>query len=149
MDLDAAEQCAHGITALSYFMHETARARLEEARERERRLRRSLATLQRLQEQQPSCEWVETQLSQARREVIEIEEARHEFYFHRQASQWTQLGDRVTGEFFAITGSRHSRARVRQLRRQDGLVATKLVEIRAIATDFYRELLTIEPPIEA
>ena len=87
--------------------------RLGEIRERERRLRRSLASLQHMQEQRPTCEWTETQVRQARHEVREIEEARHEFYYHRQASQWTQLGDRVTREFFAINGPRLFRADIR------------------------------------
>ena len=85
-----------------------------------------------------------TQLAQVQQELHEIEERRHDFLFHRQAAQWTQVGDRVTREFFLITGPRHSRARARQLCRTDGTLAMEPEEMREIATQFYRELLTEE-----
>ena len=75
-----------------------------------------------------------------------VEERRHEFSFHRQASHWTQVGDRVSGDFFAVSGPRHSRTGVRRLRRQDGSCATEPDEIRGIATEFYRALLSAEEP---
>ena len=79
----------------------------------------------------------------------EIEESRHEFYYHQQASQWTQLGDRVTREFFAINGPRHSCVGIRQLKRQDGTIATEPDELCSIATDFYSDLLSADPPTAA
>ena len=52
-ELDPAEQCAAGLRGISLFLHEKAKSRLEEVRERERRLRRGLCSLQRLQERSP------------------------------------------------------------------------------------------------
>ena len=90
----------------------------------------------------PDSDWVGTQLAQAQQELRETEERRHDFLFHRHAAQWTQVGDRVSGEFFSIMGPRHSRAGVRRLRRTDGTLATEPEELREIASQFYRELLT-------
>ena len=82
------------------------------------------------------------QLAQAQQELRETEERRHDFLFHRHAAQWTQVGDRVLGEFLSIMGPRHSRAGVCRLRRTDGTLATEPEELREIASQFYRELLT-------
>ena len=137
---------AMGLERISSFLREEARLRLARLREDERRLHRGVASLQRLLERSPDSEWAGTQLAQAQQELREIEERRHDFLFHRQASQWTQVGGRVTREFFSITGPRHSRAGVRRLRRTDGTLATEPEEMRKIATQFYRELLTEEAP---
>ncbi len=59
-----------------------------------------------------------------------------EFYYHWQASPRTQLGERVTAEFFEITGPRNSHVGIGQLRRQDGTIATEPDELRSIATEF-------------
>ena len=40
-------------------------------------------------------------LETARRELQQIEERRYDYTFHRQATQWTQVGDWVIGEFFS------------------------------------------------
>ena len=45
-----------------------------------------------------------------------------------------------------ITRPRHSQTGVRRLRRADGSCATEPYEIRGIATDFYRRLLSVEEP---
>ena len=37
----------------------------------------------------------------ARQEIGEVEESRHDFFFHMQAAQWSQVGDRVTEEFLS------------------------------------------------
>lgn len=41
---------------------------------------------------------------------------------------------------------RHSRSGIRRLRRTDGTLATEPAEMREIATQFYRELLSEEAP---
>ena len=55
----------------------------------------------------------------------------------------------MIGEFFANNGPRHSRAGIRQLKRQDGTIATEPDELRSIATDFYSDLLSADPPTAA
>ena len=52
-DLDLAEQCGMGLRGISLFLHERAKRRLEELRERERGLCRGLRALQRIQERCP------------------------------------------------------------------------------------------------
>ena len=78
-----------------------------------------------------------------------MEKRRHAFFFHNQASQWTQLGDRVIGEFFEIIGPKHRRVGVKHLKKPDGTMAIKLEEIQEVATDFSRDLLTTDPLLEA
>ena len=134
-----------GIRELSVLFREEARQRAEQLREAERSLRRGLASLQRQQETHPKSAWVETQMAQARQELREVEERRHDFSYNRQASHWTQVGDRVSAEFFDITGPRHARARIRSLRCSDGVVTRDPVQVREIATEFYRGLMTAAP----
>ena len=62
---------------------------------------------------------------------------------------WTQLGDRVTGEFFEITGPKHRRVGVKHLKKPDGTLAVESEELREVASDFYRDLLTTDPLLEA
>ena len=95
---------ALGLQQVSTFLRDEASRRLAEAREVERRLHCSVASLQRQVEQYPLSEWATSQLIQAQQELRAVEERRHEFLFHRQATHWTQVGDRVSREFFLITG---------------------------------------------
>ena len=76
-----------------------------------------------------------------------MEEHRHEFFFHSQAAQWTQIGDKVTGEFFEVAGPRHHRVGFRQLKKPDGTLAVEPDEMREVATDFYGDLLIVDPPL--
>ncbi|RYA44469.1 hypothetical protein DD606_25180, partial [Enterobacter cloacae complex sp. GF14B] len=119
-----ADRVASGLAQISCFFLQESLARRAAAREAEQRLRRGIALLQRMQEQHPDSPWLEEQLQQARQELASTEERRHEFAFHRQASKWTQVGDRVTGAFFEAVGPRPSHAKVSQLRRPDGSIAS-------------------------
>ena len=83
------EQCVLGLRDISLFLHAMARRQLEESRERKRRLRRGLWSIQNLQELRPHDGELEEQLSLARQEIREVEEHRHNFSFHSQAAQWT------------------------------------------------------------
>ena len=149
-DVGIVEQCVLWLRGISLFLHATARRHLEESREQERRLRRGLRSIQHLQELRLHDAELEEKLSLARQEIREVEEHRHDFFFHSQAAQWwTQVGDRVTGEFFEVVGPRHRRAGVRQLKKPDGTLAVEPDEMREVATDFYRDLLTVDPPPES
>ena len=144
-----ARSCADGLEAVSLLLRGEATRRLAEARETERRLHRSVATLMRQLERQPASEWVGSQLLQAQQELRVVQDIRSEFVFHRQASHWSQVGDRVTGEFFRITGPRHSREGVIHLRRPDGTFESDPVGMREMATSFYRDLLSAESESES
>ena len=129
---------------ISSFLWGEAASRLSSTREAERALHRSVSSIQRQLERRPDNEWLGTQLAQARQELRDTENRRYEFFFHRRTAQWTQVGDRVTGEFFRTTGPRFSREGVRGLRRQDGSLEVELEGLRLLATDFYRHLLSVE-----
>ena len=83
----------------------------------------------------------------AQLELQLVKERRYDFTFHRQAAKWSQVGDRVTEEFFRITGPRPSRVGIRRLRRPDGSLASEPEDVRELATSFYRELLSAEAPL--
>lgn len=72
-------------------------------------------------------------MQQARDELIVIEEHRHEFDFHHQASHWSQVGDRVTG-VFGDNGPSTWPHRMSQLRRHDGTLAP--ADNWLVASDF-------------
>ena len=105
-----------------------------------------MASLQRILERHTDSEWAGTHLLQAQQELRELEDRRSEYVYHRQSAQWTQVGDRVTGEFFAATRPCHSRSGIRQLHSLDGSMTSEPDEIRKIATSFYHTLLTEEAP---
>ena len=73
-DVDLVEQCVLGLRGISLCLHETARSRLEECRERERQLRIGLQSIKHLQEQRPHDMELEEQLSLARQEIREMSE---------------------------------------------------------------------------
>ena len=100
--------------------------------------------MERILESHPDSEWAGTQLIQAQQELKEVEDRRSEYVYHRQTSEWTQVGDRFIGEFFAATRPQHSRSGIRQLRRLDGSMTSEPDEMREIATRFYHTLLTKE-----
>ena len=112
------DQCVAGLSAISLFLHEQAGSRLAASREREIRLRRDLRSLRRLQEMRPFDSELEEQMAVARQEIREVEESCHDYFFHMQATQWSQVGDRVTGEFFELAGPRHRRAGSSSLKNQ-------------------------------
>eukprot|EP00250_Pteridium_aquilinum_P022375 c25362_g1_i1 orf=3-2321(-) len=141
----AASVMAEGLISISTMLRRTARERQAQRDEDARRLRRGLASLQSLQETSPESLDIEHQIGQARAELREIEERRHDYIYHRSASHWTQVGDRVTADFFEITGPRHTRSGIRRLRRADGSLTSETPQLRAIATEFYTSLLTAEP----
>ena len=109
-------------------------------------LHRGVASLQRILESHPDSEWASTQLIQAQQELREVEDRSSEYVYQRQATQWTQVGNRVTGEFFVATRPRHSWNGIRQLRRLDGSMTSERDEMREMATRFYHTLLTKEIP---
>jgi hypothetical protein len=55
----------------------------EQYAEKERNLRKSLMALQRLQERYPRCSWTVDQLTQAKQQMITIEEKWEDFRFHK------------------------------------------------------------------
>ena len=135
---------ADGLQQISSFLLSKAEDRLRQARETERDLHRGIASIQRQLERHPESEWLGSQLAQAQQELRDVEDRRYEFSFHRQAASWTQVGDRVTGDFFRITGPRHSREGVRRLRRPDGSVETEPEGLWALASQFYQTLLSVK-----
>ena len=141
---ERAQSCADGLLRISDLLRDEATSRLCLIRESERALRRGVSSIQRQLERRPDSEWLGTQLAQARQELRDIEDRRYEFLFHRRATQWSQVGDRVTGEFFRITGPRFAREGVRGLRRPDGSVEVEPEGLREFATGFYRSLLSVE-----
>ena len=103
-DGDILDQCVIGLSGINLFLHEQAKIRLAASWEREIRLQRGLRSLQRLQEMRPLDGELEEQMAIARQEIREVEESRHDFFFHMQAAQWSQVGDRVIGEFLSWLG---------------------------------------------
>ena len=111
---------------------------------KEKALRYSLASLQRLQEQNPACSWTKSRLQQGRREIQEMDQSRVDFINKERASEWINVGDRVTKQFFNIVQPRFRRLPIQALREEDGRILTDEVGMRRIATKYYRKLLTTE-----
>ena len=73
-----------------------------------------------MQEKRPHCEWIHDQLSKAREHVIHVQDARSEYFFHKVAAHWCQVGNKVIKEFFNATGPNHNKFHVMYLERSDG-----------------------------
>ena len=71
---------------ISKFFYTQARLQSEVHATKERNLRRALKSLQRLQEKHPACSWTANHLTEAKQFLIEIEEKREEFSFHKNAA---------------------------------------------------------------
>ena len=54
----------------------------------------------------------------------------------KNASKWTQIGVKVTGEFLKIVGPRHALNSVRHIRKEDGSLTTDPIEMRLVAIEF-------------
>ena len=54
------------------------------------------------------------------------------------------MGDKVTKDFFHVAGPKNLNLPIKFLQRQDGSLTNDPQELRAIATDFYRNLLSTE-----
>lgn len=73
-----------------------------------------------------------------------MQDVTSEFLFHKHAASWTQVGDRVNGEFFKYKGPHNSKVSVTHLQHENGSIIWAPEEIRNIVTRFYSKLLTAE-----
>jgi hypothetical protein len=83
-------------------------------------------------------------LKSTRNDISEMEDKWEEFRFHRQRSTWTQLGDRCNVDFFKMVHPKFCKTAVKQFKRADGILTTVPDEMRQVATDFFRDLLSAE-----
>ena len=134
------------IEALSNFFQEIAIKDKEKLKEKELALRRNLKSLQKLQERFPYCTWTAQKLGEARKQLQQVQDKRSALRFHSQASRWAQFGDRVNGDFFKAKGPRNVSHSLQQLSRENGSITTDETEMRGIATRYYQNLFTQEPP---
>ena len=84
-------------------------------------------------------------LEKARLQVHEVENIREEFRYHNFQTKWTRLGGKGSGEFFQIVPQKNSHGPgIRQLYKEDGTLTQDPEEMRLVATNFYKKLLSYE-----
>mgnify|MGYP000562472562 CR=1 FL=1 len=103
-----------------------------------------MCALERLLERHPGCSWTLDDLGYAKQKLMELEHKRDEFYFHEFRSRWSQKGDRCTKEFFQMTKPKNVFRGIRHLKRADGTLTEDPIEMSHIATERFKQLLTIE-----
>ena len=130
--------------ANAFFTHQST-LKFQQCVQKEMMLRRTLISLQRLQEGNPHCQWIESQLHQERAELCEMEQSRADYTYYKNATKWVQVGDKVTKEFFNITMPRFMRAPIQAYKDVNDNIVTNGMAMRGIATSYYKELLTTEP----
>ena len=84
-------------------------------------------------------------MTEAKQLLVEIEEKREEFSFHKNAAHWAVQEDRCNGEFFAVVWPKNYHRGIRHLKNLDGSLTTSPEEMRQIASEFYQELLSADP----
>ena len=112
--------------------------------EKTKNIRRALVSLQKIQEKNPYCAWTSEQLEKARLQVQEVENIREAFRYHNFRTKWTRLGDTCSGECFQIVWRKNSHGGIRQLCKEDGTLTQDPEEMRLVATNFYKKLLSYE-----
>ena len=75
---------------------------------KEKQSRTSLLSLQRLHECYPHCTWIAEKLGSAKQELVLLLEKREKFQYHHRATNWTQMGDKCTSEFFQAIRPNHN-----------------------------------------
>ena len=83
-------------------------------------------------------------MEQARLEVTEIENSREQCRYHESRTKWIMKEDKGNVDFFRMMGKIKQQMGVKNLRREDGTLSHGLVEMWAMATNFYKKLLTSE-----
>ena len=111
----------------AFFTHQSA-LKLQQCVQKGKMLRRTLISLQRLQEGNPHCQWIESQLCQERAELCEMEQSQADYTYYKNAAKWVQVGDKVTKEFFNITMPRFMRAPIQALKDVNGNIVTEKSE---------------------
>jgi hypothetical protein len=132
------------LSTISSFFFRQVESLSEKTAEKERRLRRSLVALQRLQERHPRCSWTSVRLFQVKNHIVTIEKQREEFRFHKHMAHWAINSDRCSKDFFESAKPQLAYRGIRQLRKDDGSLTTSPSEMRQIATQFYQDLLSAE-----
>ena len=62
--------------------------------------------------------------------------------FRASSAKWSHLADKVNADFFRVNKIGRTKNVMRQLEREDGSLTSDDVEMRRIASDFYKSLLT-------
>ena len=102
MDVPISIKVACALTELSQYFALKSSSKYMEYQQKERRMRATLISLQRLQQGRPDCAWVALHLEEARKQVQHMEDCHCQFRYHNCASRWTQIGDRCTKQFFVM-----------------------------------------------
>ena len=133
---------ANGLQRISEFFRCKSKERFAMMKEREKRSRASLVSLQRLQERYPHCTWIAEKLGSTKQELAELLEKRAEFQYHRRAANWTQVGDKCTVEFFHAKRPNYNAVSIKQLQHENGTISSDPQVMREIATRYYSNLLS-------
>ena len=87
MDAPIAIKVACGLTELSQYFALKSKSEYMEYQEKERRMRATSISLQRLQQGRPECTWVAFHHEEARKQVQHMEECRSQFRYHNCVSR--------------------------------------------------------------
>jgi exonuclease III len=126
------------------FCQETGRTRAAEKVNRERQLRATVASAERLLEKQPGNEFLFEKLNEAAQELIEREQTDLEWATIRSSTKWAQIEGRMSGDFFTSVNASSSSTPIQLLRKSDGTEHTTTEAMAQYANSFYQELFTTQ-----
>ena len=93
-------------------------------------------------EKNPWALWVGAELHRTHVEMQQIEDIIAQHKFRAYSAKWSHLADKVNVEFFRINKIGHTKNVMRQSEKEDGSLTSDDIEMRRIASDFYKSLLT-------
>ena len=115
MEGDVVDKFANLLQESKVFFLSESKLRFQQYKQKEELMRDSRKALQRLQERDPTCQWVEGLLSKARVELLIVEQEHADVLYLNSASHWIRNGDKVTKEFFKCTKKKCGRIRIQAL----------------------------------
>jgi hypothetical protein len=137
-------QLAKVLKDWSEFFMGAAKKEINIMRKKEWEVWRALISLQRMQEKRLHCQWKMSKLKDMTQDLRKLQDLRAEFRFHKLASHWTQVGDKVTKEFFKTTRPKHRSVQLKQLEKPDGTLVKDPIELKEMVSTFYKDLLSME-----
>ena len=126
----------------SKYLHEETKNRLERSKEREVRLRRSIAAAQRMLQKNPKCLWSRSGLEAAKETLQRLIVSRNKMVFRSSAAWWSRNGDKVNQQFFKFKKPCTIGNFIPKLIKEDGSLSEDVSEIMEAVTSHYNGLLS-------
>ena len=109
------------------------------------RYKRAMTALQHLQQRWPGSVDLAARIIDVGKKISDIQLQKSDFWYHKSVARWIRQADTVCKEFFQPHRNKSNKSQPSSMRRVDGSLTSDVVEMRDIASTFYRHLLSANP----